>query len=97
MTMCGATAFENYLEYTAVFPEIVDLLNASSLKARAKNSKTGILVNVVLPNRTIAVLSDGERDNWSINLNGEVIELSIPVQNRDAKEITAALLKALGE
>jgi len=43
------------------------------------------------------VLSDGERDNWSIDLGGEVIELDIPVENRDAKAIATALLKAIGK
>ena len=47
-----------------------------------------------LPGRVL--WNDGERDNWSIDFGGEVIELNIPVDNRDAKVITAALLKAAG-
>jgi hypothetical protein len=48
-----------------------------------------------LPGRVL--WNDGERDNWSIDLGGEVIELDIPVENRDAKAIAAALLKARGK
>lgn len=43
------------------------------------------------------MLNDGERDNWSIDLGGEVIELGIPVENRDANAIGAAFLKAIGK
>lgn len=96
--MCGPWAYDSYLEYAAVFPEIVDILNASGIKAKVKENydKTGLLVEVTLPNRTV-VLNDGERDNWSIDTSGEVIELDIPVQNRDAKAIATALLKAIGK
>jgi hypothetical protein len=38
---------------------------------------------------------DGE--HWSVNLGEEVITLDIPVENRDAKAITAAFLKAIGK
>jgi hypothetical protein len=99
MTMCGLWAYESYLEYAAVFPEIADILNASGVKANVKDNKdeTGLLVEVALPDRT-AVLNDGERDNWSIiDLGGEIIELDIPVENRDAKAIATALLKAIGK
>lgn len=97
--MCGLWAYESYLEYAAVFPEIADILNASGVKANVKDNKdeTGLLVEVALPDRT-AVLNDGERDNWSIiDLGGEIIELDIPVENRDAKAIATALLKAIGK
>jgi len=97
--MCGLWAYESYLEYAAVFPEIADLLNASGVKAKVKDNadKTGLLVKLTLPNHTAAVLSDGERDNWSIDLGGEIIELDIPIQNRDATAIAAALLRAIGK
>lgn len=98
MTMCGPAAYWQYLEYTKVFSEIADLLNASGVKAKVKDNydKTGLLVKVTLPNRTVAVLSeDGE--HWSVNLGGEVLTLDIPVENRDAKAITAAFLKAIGK
>jgi hypothetical protein len=99
MTMCGPAAYWQYLEYTKVFSEIADLLNASGVKAKVKDNddKTGLLVKVALPHQTTAVLNDGERDNWSIDIGGEVIELDIPVENRDAKAIAAALLKAIGK
>jgi hypothetical protein len=86
------------LEYSAVFPKIADLLKASGVKARVNNNKdkTGFVVKITLPNRTVAVLSeDGE--HWSVNLDGETITLDIPVENRDAKAITAAFLKASGK
>ncbi len=97
--MCSPWAYDSYLEYAAVFPEIVDLLEASGVKAKVKDNadKTGLLVKVTLSDRTAAVLSDGERDNWSISLGEEVIEFDIPVENRDAKAIAAALLKAIGK
>jgi hypothetical protein len=97
--MCGPWAYDSYLEYAAVFSEIADLLNASGVKAKVKDNddKTGLLVKVALPHQTTAVLNDGERDNWSIDIGGEVIELDIPVENRDAKAIAAALLKAIGK
>jgi hypothetical protein len=98
MTMCSPWAYESWLEYAAVFPEIADLLNASGVKARVKDNadKTGFLVKVTLPNRTVAVLSeDGE--HWSVNLSGKVITLDIPVENRDATAIVAAVLKAIGK
>jgi hypothetical protein len=99
MTMCGPSAYWEYLEYTKVFSEVADLLNASGVKAKVKDNdkKTGLLVKVALPHRKAAVLSDGERDNWSIDTGSEVIELDIPVENRDAKAIAAALLKAIGK
>jgi hypothetical protein len=98
MTMCGLWAYESWLEYAAVFPEIADLLSASGVKAKVKENydKTGLLVEVALPDRT-GHLNDGERDNWSIDFGGEIVELNIPVQNRDAKAIVAAFLKAVGK
>jgi hypothetical protein len=97
--MCAPWAYDRYLEYSAVFPEIADLLNASGVKAKVidNDDKTGLLIKVALPHQKTALLNDGERDNWSINLGGEIVELDIPVQNRDAKAIAAALLKALGK
>jgi hypothetical protein len=95
--MCSPWAYNNFLVYSAVFPEIVKLLKAAGVKAKVKptKDKTGFTVQVVLPDRT-AVLNDGERDNWSIiDLGGEVIELDIPVETRDAKAIASALLKAI--
>jgi hypothetical protein len=96
--MCAPWAYDRYLEYSAVFPKIADLLKASGVKARVNNNKdkTGFVVKITLPNRTVAVLSeDGE--HWSVNLDGETITLDIPVENRDAKAITAAFLKASGK
>ena len=97
--MCGTWAYNKYREYAAVFPAIVDILSASGVKAEVEDNadKTGLLVKVALPHQTTAVLNDGERDNWSIDLGGEVIELGIPVENRDATAIAAALLKAIGK
>ena len=97
--MCSPWAHESYLEYAAVFPEIAGLLNASGVEARVKDNadKTGLLVIVSLDGGA-GQLSDGERDNWSIiDLDGEVIELGIPVENRDAKAITAAVIKIAGK
>jgi hypothetical protein len=96
--MCGNWAYESYQEYSAVFPEIAEILNASGIEATVKENydKTGLLVEVTLPNRTVTVLSeDGE--HWSIDLGGSVIELGIPVENRDATAIVAAVLKAIGK
>lgn len=94
--MCGLWAYESYLEYAEVFPEIVKLLHASGVKARVKKNKekNGLVVKVILPDRT-GELSDGERDNWSIDFGSAVIEVGISVENRDAKAIAAALLKAI--
>jgi hypothetical protein len=98
MTMCSPWAHDSYLEYAAVFPEIADILNTSGVKAKVKDNadKTGLLVKVTLPDRT-GELNDGERDNWSLNFDGEIVELDIPVQNRDAHAIAAALLKVVGK
>jgi hypothetical protein len=98
MTMCSPWAYENWLEYAAVFPEIADLLNASGVKARVKDNadKTGLLVNVTFPDGITAVLDESEGDNWSINVGGNVIRLDIPVENRDAKAIAAAVLRIAG-
>lgn len=98
MTMCSPWAYESWLEYAATFPEIADILNASGVKAEVKDNddKTGLLVNIALPGRT-GMLNDGERDNWSVDLGGKVIELDIPVENRDAKAIAAAVLKIAGK
>jgi len=96
--MCSPWAHDSYLEYAEVFPEIVDILAISGVNARVKNNKekTGLLVQVTLPDRT-GELNDGERDNWSINLGGKVIRLDIPIENRDARAIAAAVLRALGK
>lgn len=97
--MCGTWAYNKFQEYAAVFPEIVDILKASGVEAEVKDNadKTGLLVKVALPHQTTVVLNDGERDNWSIDLDGELIDLGIPVESRDAKAIGAALLKAIGK
>ena len=97
--MCGIWAYNEFQKYAAVFPEIVDILRASGVKAKVKDNKdkTGLLIRVTLPNRTTAVLDESEGDNWSINFGGKVIRLDIPVENRDAKAIAAAVLKALGK
>jgi hypothetical protein len=99
MTMCSPWAHDSYLEYAEVFPEIADILNTSGVKAKVKDNadKTGLLVKVTLPDRTTAVLDESEGDNWSINLGGKVIQLDIPVENRDARAIAAALLKVVGK
>lgn len=90
-------AYQRFLEYGAVFPEIADLLKASGVEAKVHDNadKTGFLVKVTLPNRTVAVLS--EENNWSVDIDGQLIDLGIPVENRDAKEIAAAFLKAIGK
>lgn len=92
--MGGTWAYNKFQEYAAVFPEIVDILKASGVKAKVKSTKdkTGFLVKVTLP---AAVLS--EEGNWSVDLCGQPIDLGIPVENRDAKAIAAALLKTLGK
>ena len=97
--MCGPWAHESYLRYAAVFPEIADILKASGVKAKVKDNKekNGLIVKVTLPNRATAVLDESEGDNWSINLGGKVIKLDIPVENRDATAIAAAVLNALGK
>jgi hypothetical protein len=96
--MCSPWAYENWREYAAVFREIADILNASGIKARVKYNadKTGLLDKLTLPDRTIAVLDESDGDNWSINVGGKVIKLDIPVENRDAKAIAAAVLKIAG-
>lgn len=92
--MCGTSAYANFQEYAAVFPKIVDVLKASGVKAKVESTKdkAGFLVKVTLP---AAVLS--EEGNWSVDLDGELIDLGIPVENRDAKAIAAALLKTIGK
>jgi hypothetical protein len=97
--MCSPWAYNDFLEYAAVFPAIADILKTHGVKAKVKptKDKTGYFVQVALPDRTTAVLDESEGDNWSINLGGKVIRLDIPVENRDAKAIAAALLKALGK
>jgi len=96
--MCGLWAYESYLEYAAVFPEIADILNASGVKAKVRNNKdkNGLVVKVTFSDRA-GELSDGDRDNWSIDFGGEIVELNIPVQNRDAKAIAAAVLTIIGK
>jgi hypothetical protein len=98
MTMCNPWAYESYLEYAKVFAEISDLLNASGVMSAVRNNKdsNGLVLKITLPDRA-GELNDGERDNWSIDFVGEVIELDIPVENRDAKTIAAAFLKAIGK
>lgn len=97
--MCGPWAHDSYLEYAAVFTEIADLLNESGIKAKVKDNadKNGLVVEVTLPDHTAAVLDESEGDNWSLNLGRKVIKLGIPVENRDAKAIAAAFLKAIGK
>ena len=97
--MSGLSAYKSYLEYAEVFPEIANILHASGVKARVKNNsdKNGLIVKITQPNRTVT-LNDGERDSWSIiDIGGEIIELDIPVENRDAKAIATALLKVIGK
>jgi uncharacterized lipoprotein NlpE involved in copper resistance len=90
-------AYQRFLEYGAVFPEIAELLNASGVKAEVQDNadKTGLLVEVTLPNRSVAVLS--EEGHWSVHIDGNATDLGIPVENRDAKAIAAALLKTIGK
>jgi hypothetical protein len=85
------------LEYSAVFPEIANLLNTSGFKAKVEHTKdkTGFFVQVVLSDGKTAVLDEGEGDNWSISVGGKVIRLDIPVENRDAKAIAA--IKIVGK
>ena len=94
--MCGPWAYYKFQEYAAVFPEIVDILKASGVKAKVKDNKdkTGFLVKVAFP---AAVLSEELVDGWGVDFDGEVIDLGIPVENRDAKVIATALLKAIGK
>jgi len=94
--MCNPWAYNEFQKYAAVFPEIVDILEASGVKARVKptKDKAGFVVRVTLP---AAVLSEELGDNWSVRLDGEVIDLGIPVENRDAKAIASALLKGIGK
>src|ERR1039457_5733860 len=96
MTLCGTWAYDKFQEYAAVFPEIVDTLKASGVEAKVASTKdkTGFLDKVALPDRNTAVFSEESGDNWSVDLDGELIDLCIPVENRDAKAIAAALLKA---
>ena len=97
--MCGPWAHDKYLEYAAVFPEIAALLIASDVEARVNDNadKTGLLVALTLPNGRTAVLSESEGDNWSIDIGGKVVRLDIPVENRHAKAISAAVLKIVGK
>jgi hypothetical protein len=97
MTMCGTSAYNEFQKYAAVFPEIAALLNESGVKVQVKDNadKTGFLIKVTLPNRIVAVLS--EEGNWSVDLDGEPIDLGIPVENREAIVIAAAFLKAIGK
>lgn len=97
--MCSPWAHESFLEYSAVFPMIVDILKTHGVKAKVKptKDKTGFFVQVVLPDRTSAVLDESEGDNWSIKLGGKVITLNIPVETRDAKALASALLRAIGK
>ena len=96
--MCGPSAYNSYLEYAAVFPEIAEILNTAGVKAKVKNAKDGISVKVDF-NEHEADLNDGEgvRDTWSLNIGSTIIDLNLPVENRDAKAITSALLKAMGK
>jgi len=97
--MCGSWAYLDFLEYTKVFIEVADILKASGIKAKVIDTadKTGKLVKVTLPGKRIAVLGEeGKKGNWSIELGEEVIELDISAENRDAKVLAAAFLKAIG-
>lgn len=94
--MCNPWAYQQYLEYGAVFPQIVDILKSSGIEAKVETTKdnTGFFIKVMLPD---AVLSEESGENWSVDLGGKVIALGIPVENRDAKAIAAALLKIIGK
>jgi hypothetical protein len=94
--MCGTRAYDKFQEYAAVFPQIVDILRASGVEAKVESTKdkTGFLVEATFP---AAVLSEESGDNWSVDLDGELIDLGIPVENRDARAIAVALLKAIGK
>jgi hypothetical protein len=96
--MCGMDAYNSYLEYAAVFPKIAELLMAAGIKAKVKDNrdKTGLVVQVTLADRT-GELNDCRCDNWSITFGGVDTELDIPVENRDANVIVAALLKVIGK
>ncbi len=95
--MCGPWARDRYLEYAAVFPQIADLLNASGVEARVEDNaeRTGLLVTLTLPDGSTAVLDENDGENWSIDMSAKVIRLDIPVENRDAKAIAAAVLKVV--
>jgi hypothetical protein len=94
--MCGIDAYNSYLEYAAVFPEIAKLLEAAGVKAKVKENKdkTGLVVKVDLADRN-GELNDYMCDNWSISIGGADTELDIPVENRDAKVIVTALLRVI--
>ena len=96
--MCGTSAYLDYLEDTKVFSEVADILNASGSKAEVKEiyDKTGLVVLVKLSGGAATLNENGER-GWRIDFGGGGIELGIPVENRDATAITAALLKAIGK
>lgn len=96
--MCSPWAYENWLEYSAVFPLIATLLNASGVTAQVEDNadKTGLLVRLTLPDGRAAVLDESEGDNWSIDIGGKAIRLDIPVESRDAKAIAAAVRRILG-
>src|SRR5271165_4871434 len=81
--MCGPWAYNDFLKYSAVFPEIANILKASGVKAKVKptKDKTGFYIQVALPDRTTAVLDESQGYNWSINLGGKAIRLDIPVEN----------------
>ena len=97
--MCAPWAYEAFLKYKEVFPEIANILKSSGVKAKVKptKDKTGFFVQVVQPDRIVVLDEEGEHGNWRIYLDGEVIELDIPVETRDAKALAAALLKAIGK
>lgn len=97
--MCGTSAYNSFLEYAAVSPEIVDILKTHGVKAKVKptKDKAGFIVTVALPNNILAVLSEEDGEHWSVSLGGEIIELGIPVESRDAKAIAAAVLKVVGK
>jgi hypothetical protein len=98
--MCSPWAYKAFLEYEAVFLEIAEILKASGVKAKVKDTadKTGKLIKVTVPGKRIAVLNEeGKNGNWNVDLDGNVVELDIPVENRDAKAIAAVFLKAIGK
>ena len=98
--MCTPWAYQAFLEYEAVFLEVAEILNASGVNAKVVDTadKTGKLLKVNLPGKRIAELNEEGKDgNWNVNLDGNAIELDIPVENRDAKAIAAAFLKAIGK
>ena len=95
--MCNPWARDRYLEYAAVFQEIAEILTTSGVKARVKDNadNTGLLVEMTLRDGRTAVLDESDGENWSIAMGGTVVRLDVPVESRDAKIITAAVLQVV--